>query len=137
MEQTYFRKGLGLKQEVAGALSADYHSRLVDQVREQNNQLSAGGLTFKLAQEFGFSWNIGESTIVGIDCPRDISLVLQPEGAIFLGQQVRAFLRIATHISCRGAYELVHSSVRGGLYGPETDRVRGSGKGSTSPYFLL
>ena len=58
MEQTYFRKGLGLKQEVAGALSADYHSRLVDQVREQNNQLSAGGLTFKLAQEFGFCYGV-------------------------------------------------------------------------------
>ena len=35
MEQTYFRKGLGLKKEVAGALSADYHSRRGDQVREQ------------------------------------------------------------------------------------------------------
>ncbi len=58
MEQTYFRKGLGLKKEVAGALSADYHSRLVDQVREQNNQLSAGGLTFKLAQEFGFCYGV-------------------------------------------------------------------------------
>ena len=52
MEQTYFRKGLGLKQEVAGALSADYHSRLLDRVRQQNNALSAGGLTLKLAQEF-------------------------------------------------------------------------------------
>ena len=58
MEQTYFRKGLGLKKEVAGALSADYHSRLVDQVREQNSQLSAGGLTFKLAKEFGFCYGV-------------------------------------------------------------------------------
>ncbi len=58
MEQTYFRKGLGLKQEVAGALSADYHSRLVDRVREQNNEISAGGLTFKLAQEFGFCYGV-------------------------------------------------------------------------------
>ncbi len=58
MEQTYFRKGLGLKQEVAGALSADYHSRLLDRVREQNNELSAGGLTLKLAQEFGFCYGV-------------------------------------------------------------------------------
>ena len=58
MEQTYFRKGLGLKQEVAGALSADYHSRLVDRVRDQNNEISAGGLTFKLAQEFGFCYGV-------------------------------------------------------------------------------
>ncbi len=58
MEQTYFRKGLGLKQEVAGALSADYHSRLLDRVRQQNNELSAGGLTLKLAQEFGFCYGV-------------------------------------------------------------------------------
>ncbi|MCH7683333.1 MAG: 4-hydroxy-3-methylbut-2-enyl diphosphate reductase [Gemmatimonadetes bacterium] len=58
MEQTYFRKGLGLKKEVAGALSADYHSRLVDRVREQDYQLSAGGLTFRLAREFGFCYGV-------------------------------------------------------------------------------
>jgi 4-hydroxy-3-methylbut-2-enyl diphosphate reductase len=58
MEQTYFRKGLGLKKEVAGALSADYHSRLVDHVREQGYEISRGGLTFKLAQEFGFCYGV-------------------------------------------------------------------------------
>jgi 4-hydroxy-3-methylbut-2-enyl diphosphate reductase len=58
MEQTYFRKGLGLKTEVAGALSADYHSRLVEMVRERNYSLSAGGLTFHLAREFGFCYGV-------------------------------------------------------------------------------
>jgi 4-hydroxy-3-methylbut-2-enyl diphosphate reductase len=58
MEQTYFRKGLGLKTEVADALSADYHSRLVDLVRERDYMLSAGGLTFHLAREFGFCYGV-------------------------------------------------------------------------------
>ncbi len=58
MEQTYFRKGFGLKQEVAGALSTDYHSRLVERVREQDYQLSAGGVTIKLAREFGFCYGV-------------------------------------------------------------------------------
>ena len=58
MEQTYFRKGFGLKQEVAGALSTDYHSRLVERVREQDYELSAGGVTFKLACEFGFCYGV-------------------------------------------------------------------------------
>ena len=58
MEQTYFRKGLGLKQEVAGALSADYHSRLVDHVRSREYEVSAGGLTFRLAREFGFCYGV-------------------------------------------------------------------------------
>ena len=58
MEQTYYRKGFGLKQEVAGALSSDYHSRLVDRVREQDYQVSAGDLTIKLAREFGFCYGV-------------------------------------------------------------------------------
>jgi 4-hydroxy-3-methylbut-2-enyl diphosphate reductase len=58
MEQTYFRKGLGLKKEVAGALAADYHSRVVDHVREQGYEISRGGVTFKLAHEFGFCYGV-------------------------------------------------------------------------------
>ena len=58
MEQTYYRKGLGLKREVADALSSDYHSRLVDHVRAHDYEVSAGGLTFKLAREFGFCYGV-------------------------------------------------------------------------------
>ena len=58
MDQTYFRKGFGLKQAVAGALSSDYHSRLVEQVRGSDYELSVGGLTFRLAREFGFCYGV-------------------------------------------------------------------------------
>jgi 4-hydroxy-3-methylbut-2-enyl diphosphate reductase len=58
MDQTYFRKGFGLKQAVAGALSSDYHSQIVDRVRESDYELSAGGLTFRLAREFGFCYGV-------------------------------------------------------------------------------
>ena len=58
MDQTYFRKGFGLKQAVAGALSSDYHSRLVDHLRHEDYQVSAGGLTFRLAREFGFCYGV-------------------------------------------------------------------------------
>ncbi len=57
-EQTYFRKGLGLKKEVASALSTDYHSQLVEVVRENGYQFAAGGITFRLAQEFGFCYGV-------------------------------------------------------------------------------
>ena len=43
---TYFRKGFGLKQEIEGALSADYHSQLVARLRENGNRLTVGDLTF-------------------------------------------------------------------------------------------
>ncbi len=32
MEQTYFRRGFGLKGDIEGALAADYHSRVVDRI---------------------------------------------------------------------------------------------------------
>ena len=58
MEQTYFRKGFGLKGAIEGALVADYHSRVVDAVRERGYALTVGELTFRLAREFGFCYGV-------------------------------------------------------------------------------
>ena len=58
MEQTYFRRGFGLKGHIEGALAADYHSRVVDQIRERGYVLTMGELTFKLAREFGFCYGV-------------------------------------------------------------------------------
>jgi 4-hydroxy-3-methylbut-2-enyl diphosphate reductase len=58
VEQTYFRKGFGLKDAIQGALTEDYHSGLVDEIRARGNQLSAGGLTVRLAREFGFCYGV-------------------------------------------------------------------------------
>jgi 4-hydroxy-3-methylbut-2-en-1-yl diphosphate reductase len=58
VEQTYFRRGFGLKDAIEGALVADYHSRIVDLIRERGHALVAGDLTFKLAGEFGFCYGV-------------------------------------------------------------------------------
>src|ERR671920_1708227 len=58
MESTYFRKGFGLKAEVEELLSADYSGRLVDLLRERDYTLSAGGVTVRLAHEFGFCYGV-------------------------------------------------------------------------------
>ncbi|HYT04586.1 MAG TPA: 4-hydroxy-3-methylbut-2-enyl diphosphate reductase [Gemmatimonadales bacterium] len=58
MEQTYFRRGFGLREHIEGALAADYHSRVVDRVREQGYTLTVGELTFRLAREFGFCYGV-------------------------------------------------------------------------------
>jgi 4-hydroxy-3-methylbut-2-enyl diphosphate reductase len=58
MEKTYFRKGFGLKSEIAGRLSADYHSAIVETLRERGYRLEVGHLTFRLAQEFGFCYGV-------------------------------------------------------------------------------
>src|SRR5512136_1838384 len=58
MDSTYFRKGFGLKDEIHGALVDDYHSGLVDEMRTRGHALSAGGLTVRLAREFGFCYGV-------------------------------------------------------------------------------
>ena len=58
MASTIFRRGLDLKHEVADALAADYHSGLVDRIREDDHQYRAGRLTVHLAREFGFCYGV-------------------------------------------------------------------------------
>jgi 4-hydroxy-3-methylbut-2-en-1-yl diphosphate reductase len=58
VEQTYYRKGFGLKGAIEGSLTADYHSRVVDAVRSAGYTLTVGDLTFRLAREFGFCYGV-------------------------------------------------------------------------------
>ena len=53
-----FRKGLDMKEAVAGELAAAYHSRLVDEVRAADFRYDAGRLTVHLAREFGFCYGV-------------------------------------------------------------------------------
>jgi 4-hydroxy-3-methylbut-2-enyl diphosphate reductase len=53
-----FRKGLDMKEAVAGELAAAYHSRLVDDVREAGFRHEKGRLTLHLAKEFGFCYGV-------------------------------------------------------------------------------
>src|ERR1700722_2434061 len=55
---TYYRKGFGLKAEVEDTLAADYSGRLVDLLRSRDYTLSAGGVTVRLAREFGFCYGV-------------------------------------------------------------------------------
>ncbi len=55
---TYFRKGFGLKEAVGETLAADYSGALVDRLRANEYTLSAGGVTVRLAREFGFCYGV-------------------------------------------------------------------------------
>ena len=55
---TYFRKGFGLKGEIEGALTEDYHSALVDEIRSREYALSVADVTVRLAREFGFCYGV-------------------------------------------------------------------------------
>ncbi len=58
MDQTYFRKGFGLKKDIQGTLTSDYASGVVDAFLKGGHTLSAGPLTFRLAKEFGFCYGV-------------------------------------------------------------------------------
>jgi 4-hydroxy-3-methylbut-2-enyl diphosphate reductase len=53
-----FRKGLDMKEAVAGELAAAYHSAIVDEVRGNDFRHEAGRLTIHLAREFGFCYGV-------------------------------------------------------------------------------
>ncbi len=57
--ETYFRRGLGLKQEVQPVLDAEYHSAMVAQIKAaEGHSARYGDVTVKLAEEFGFCYGV-------------------------------------------------------------------------------
>ena len=58
MEETYFRKGFGLKAEVKPVIDAEYHSALVERIRARGYTDTFGDVTVKLAEEFGFCYGV-------------------------------------------------------------------------------
>src|ERR1043166_6467504 len=58
MPPLIFRKGLDLKQEVAGTLAESYHTDVVDAIKDNDYRYSAGRLTVHLAREFGFCYGV-------------------------------------------------------------------------------
>jgi 4-hydroxy-3-methylbut-2-en-1-yl diphosphate reductase len=58
MPPLIFRKGLDLKEAVAGQLAASYHSQLVDRVKASGYRYESGRLTLHLAREFGFCYGV-------------------------------------------------------------------------------
>jgi 4-hydroxy-3-methylbut-2-enyl diphosphate reductase len=53
-----FRKGLDLKQAVAGVLAESYHSGLIERIKAADYTHRAGRLTVHLAREFGFCYGV-------------------------------------------------------------------------------
>lgn len=53
-----FRKGLDLKDAVAGVLAESYHSDLVARIKASDYRYASGRLTLHLAREFGFCYGV-------------------------------------------------------------------------------
>ncbi|HEX7050925.1 MAG TPA: 4-hydroxy-3-methylbut-2-enyl diphosphate reductase [Longimicrobiales bacterium] len=58
MEQTYFRRGFGLKKIIEPIVAAEYHSALVAEIRANGHSTTFGNVTIRLAKEFGFCYGV-------------------------------------------------------------------------------
>ncbi len=58
VEQTYFRKGFGLKKELRPLIDAEYQSALVERIRARGYEDLFGDVSVRLAQEFGFCYGV-------------------------------------------------------------------------------
>src|SRR5919202_3465646 len=56
--QKYYRKGFKMRENIQHLLNRDYRSEIVDRLRENGNDLETGGLTIRLADEFGFCYGV-------------------------------------------------------------------------------
>ena len=54
----YVQKGFGLKKQISGLLQNDYHSQLVDVVRERGHRIVCEDLDIRLAKDFGFCYGV-------------------------------------------------------------------------------
>jgi 4-hydroxy-3-methylbut-2-enyl diphosphate reductase len=62
VEQTYFRRGFGLRKEIEPLIRSEYHSALVDRIRARGHEETYGRgreqVTVRLAEEFGFCYGV-------------------------------------------------------------------------------
>jgi 4-hydroxy-3-methylbut-2-enyl diphosphate reductase len=62
MEQTYFRRGFGLRKQIEPLIRSEYHSALVERMRLRGYEDRWGSgdraVTIRLAQEFGFCYGV-------------------------------------------------------------------------------
>jgi 4-hydroxy-3-methylbut-2-enyl diphosphate reductase len=78
-----FRKGLDMKEAVAGELADAYHSSLVDAIRGSDFRHQSGGLTVHLAREFGFCYGVDRAVDYAYQARRRF-----PERNVFLTGEI-------------------------------------------------
>ena len=83
MAAPIFRKGLDLKHAVAGELARDYHSQLLDRIREADFTWRTGRLRLHLAREFGFCYGVDRAVDYAYQTRRKF-----PDRTVFLTGEI-------------------------------------------------
>jgi len=83
VSQTYFQKGFNLKSVVGPVLAQNYHSAVVNRVKEMDNFVRAGDLKLKLAREFGFCYGVDRAVEYAYEAREQF-----PDRRIFLSGEI-------------------------------------------------
>lgn len=102
---TYFRKGFGLKADVEGELAAAYDGRLVDLLKERDFELSAGGVTVRLARQFGFCYGVERAVEYAYQTRKKF-----PDKRIYLAGEIIHNPHINRRLSDAGVIFLKHNA---------------------------
>lgn len=77
------RKGFGLKEEIKDELNQDYHSPIIEDIKNNGYSKTVGDLTFHLAQEFGFCYGVDRAVELAYETRRRY-----PEKKIYLTTEI-------------------------------------------------
>ena len=83
MPSLIFRKGLDLKNAVAGMLAENYHSDVVDRIKSDDFTYRTGRLTVHLAREFGFCYGVDRAVDYAYQTRKRF-----PDRAVFLTGEI-------------------------------------------------
>ena len=109
-----FRKGLDMKEAVAGELAAAYHSGIVEDVRANDFQYRAGRLTVHLAREFGFCYGVDRAVDYAYQARRRF-----PEQSVYLTGEIIHNPHVNDRLRAAGIRFLSESAERWDALGPK------------------
>ncbi len=83
----YVQKGFGLKAQIQDLLQSDYHSQLVDVIRERGHRLTIAGpggdVELRLAKEFGFCYGVDRAVDLAYETRRHF-----PQKTIYITNEI-------------------------------------------------
>lgn len=82
-EISIYKRGFGLKEEVAGELESDYHSCLVEYLQRHDYRLVTTQVEIRLAREFGFCYGVDRAVDYAYETRRKF-----PDRRLFLTAEI-------------------------------------------------
>jgi 4-hydroxy-3-methylbut-2-enyl diphosphate reductase len=114
MSSLIFRKGLDLKDAVAGMLAENYHSGLIERVKADDFMYRAGRLTVHLAREFGFCYGVDRAVDYAYQTRRRF-----PDRQVYLTGEIIHNPHVNENLRSMGIRFLSDRSDRDADLGPE------------------